>query len=80
MDTSEKNFEASVEASLLHDPLSSAPHDKPALAESSTGAYLAGGYRRREPTDYDKELCLIPKDVLDFIYATQPRGNYSRHF
>jgi hypothetical protein len=29
-----------------------------------------GGYRRREPTDYDKELCLIPKDVLDFIYAT----------
>ena len=38
MDTSEKNFEASVEASLLHDPLSSGPQEKPALAESSTGA------------------------------------------
>ena len=73
MDTSEKNFEASIEAALLRDPLSSGPKDESALADASTSAYLAGGYRRRETTDYDKELCLIPKDVLDFIYATQPR-------
>lgn len=73
MDTSEKNFEATIEASLLRDPLSSGSKDVPALADAATGAYLRGGYRRREPTDYDKELCLIPKDVLDFIHATQPR-------
>ena len=73
MDTSEKNFEASIEAALLRDPLSSGPKDESALADASTSAYLAGGYRRRETTDYDKELCLIPKDVLDFIYATQPK-------
>ena len=75
MDTSEKNFEASIEAALLRDPLSSGPKDESALADASTSAYLAGGYRRRETTDYDKELCLIPKDVLDFIYATQPKDN-----
>ena len=46
-----------------------------AWADASTSAFLAGGYRRREPTDYDKEQCLIPKDVLDFIYATQPKDN-----
>ena len=46
VDTSEKNFEASIEATLLRDPLSSAPQDKSALAEVPTGAYLSGGYRR----------------------------------
>jgi type I restriction enzyme R subunit len=73
MDTSEKNFEASIEASLLREPLSSAPQDKPALADASTGAYLSGGYRKHNPEDYDRALCLIPADVLDFIYATQPK-------
>jgi type I restriction enzyme R subunit len=73
VDTSEKNFEASIEASLLRDLWSSAPQGTPALADAPSGAYLSGGYRRREPTDYDKELCLISKDVLDFIYATQPK-------
>jgi len=73
MDTSEKNLEASIEASLLHDPWSSAPQGTPALADAPTGAYVSGGYGRREPADYDKELCLISKDVFDFVYATQPK-------
>lgn len=73
MDTSEKDFETSIEASLLRDPLNSGPKDGSALADAATGAYLSGGYHRREPADYDKELCLIPKDVLDFLYATQPK-------
>src|SRR5437016_3566159 len=72
-DTSEKNFEASIEVSLLRDPLSSGPKDVSALAEAPTAAYLPGGYHRLEPTDYEKEFCLIPKDVLDFIHATQPK-------
>ncbi len=73
VDTSEKNFEASIEASLLHDPLRSGPQNMPALADGATGVYLSGGYRRREPADYDTALCLIPEEVLGFIYATQPR-------
>lgn len=24
--------------------------------------------------EYDRALCLIPRDVLDFVYATQPKG------
>jgi type I restriction enzyme, R subunit len=73
MDTSEKNFEAAIEASLLRDPLSSGPQDVSALADAATGTYQSGGYHRREATDYDKELCLIPKDVVSFIQATQPK-------
>jgi type I restriction enzyme R subunit len=71
VDVSEKNFEAAIEAALLRDPLAGAAGGP--LAEPATGGYLSGGYHRREPTDYDKELCLIPKDVVGFISATQPK-------
>jgi len=73
MDTSERNFEASIEESLLRDPLSSGPQDTPSLADASAGVHLSGGYRRREPADYDKAQCLIPEEVLGFLYATQPK-------
>ena len=32
-----------------------------------------GGYSKRGSEDYDKALCLIGRDVLDFVLATQPR-------
>lgn len=32
-----------------------------------------GGYRRRATDEYDRTLCLIPGDVIDFAMATQPR-------
>jgi type I restriction enzyme R subunit len=50
VDTSEKNFEATIEQSLL-----------------------ANGYHKCDPKDYERSLCLIPNDVFDFIYATQPQ-------
>ena len=32
------------------------------------------GYQKRDSHDhYDPALCLIPDDVIDFIYATQPK-------
>jgi len=34
---------------------------------------VSGGYHRREPEEYDRQLCLIPRDVLDFVYATQAK-------
>ena len=30
------------------------------------------GYQKRDSGDYDRDLCLIPQDVLDFVSATQP--------
>jgi type I restriction enzyme R subunit len=53
MDVSERNFETTIEESLL--------------------AGRPGGYRKREPEDYDRALCLDPGPLLDFIYATQPK-------
>ena len=32
-----------------------------------------GGYRKRRPEDYDRALCLLPRDVVDFVLATQPK-------
>lgn len=34
---------------------------------------LNAGYHKRLPEDYDKELCLIPDEVLNFIKTTQPK-------
>lgn len=33
-----------------------------------------GGFNKRTSEDYDKALCLIPKDLTDFIKATQPKA------
>src|SRR5207302_8380392 len=70
MDVSEKNFEEGIETTLTSDA-------KAGIAESPVPApltgYVSGGYFKRLPTDYDKALCLIPSDLIDFIYATQPK-------
>ncbi|MCX5637034.1 MAG: hypothetical protein NTX52_04985 [Planctomycetota bacterium] len=34
---------------------------------------LASGYQKRLPEEYNKDMCLIPEDVLGFIKATQPK-------
>ena len=38
-------------------------------------------YKRR-PQDYDRTLCLLPNDVLDFVLATQPKEwqKLSQHY
>ena len=33
---------------------------------------LASGYHKGDPAAYDKELCLIPDEVVVFLQATQP--------
>lgn len=43
------------------------------LEASIEEALLAGGYKKRSPENYDRSLCLLPDDVLSFIYATQPK-------
>ena len=68
VDVSERAFEDAIEASLLQ-------HGEGVIAEERP-SYLdmpPGGYHKRRDEDYDRSLCLIPRDVLDFVLATQPQ-------
>ncbi len=72
---SEKSFERAIECGLLRYGPDACPGDATSVAETELpyGETVSGGYVRRLPTDYDRKLCLIPRDVIAFIYATQPR-------
>lgn len=78
---SEKNFEETIESTLLAGGLDGHPAPQPlpsgerSVREAATfpGEYIPGGYRKRSPQDYDRALCLIPQDALDFILITQPK-------
>ncbi|MBI2531063.1 MAG: type I restriction endonuclease subunit R, partial [Deltaproteobacteria bacterium] len=37
------------------------------------GKMIPGVYHRRLPQDYDRTLCLLPRDMVDFVLATQPK-------
>src|ERR1700694_1283858 len=85
MDISEKNLEEAIEQALLaaippvdldsaHLKVGQpAPLYGALTANLASGDVVPGGYYRRKSEDYDKAHCLLPGDVLDFIYATQPR-------
>ena len=74
---SERAFEAAIEAALLrHGPDEVA--DIPGRVGEDEEPYgdpglRPGGYHKRRPEDYDRALCLLPADVLDFVLATQPK-------
>ena len=68
VDVSEQAFEDAIEAGLLQ-------HVQGELGERRN-SYLdtkPGGYNQRKSEDYDANLCLIPRDALDFVLATQPQ-------
>ena len=68
VDVSERALEEAIEATLLR-------HTEGAIAEEPL-SHLdmpPGGYRKRRDEDYDRALCLVPEDVLDFVLVTQPR-------
>jgi type I restriction enzyme R subunit len=79
---SERAFEDAIECALLqHGPDSSAEASVTAGGSAAAvretpppyGDTPPGGYRRRKPEDYDRTLCLLPRDVVDFVLATQPK-------
>ena len=80
-DISERAFEEAIESALLrHGP--DAPRRKGATrVRESPPAYgdepLPGGYRKRRPEDYDRGLCLLPADVVDFLLAPSRRSGRS---
>ena len=75
-EVSERAFEEAIECALLRDGPDACPGDATTVRESPP-AYGAepvpGGYHRRRPEDYNRRLCLIKADVLDFLVATQPK-------
>ncbi len=83
---SERAFEDAIEAALLrHGPDEIA--DVPPVVRETRVPYggqgmQPGGYLKRRPQDYDRTLCLLPNDVLDFVLATQPKEwqKLSQHY
>ena len=76
VEVSERKFEEAIECALLQNAPDACPGDPTALRESPPpygDDALPGGYRRRRPEDYDRGLCLIPSDVIDFLLATQAK-------
>jgi len=74
-EVSERSFEEAVECALLQHGPDACAGDATAVRETPPpyGDMPPGGYRRRKPEDYDRTLCLLPRDVVDFVLATQPK-------
>ena len=74
---SERAFEDAIEATLLEHGPDALPDATGKVGEEPPPchdpAMRPGGYHKRRPEDYDRTLCLLPADVLDFILATQPK-------
>ena len=72
VDISEKNFEATLEATLLAGGSDAAPGG--VARELPTTGFVPGGYHKRTADEYDIALCLIRRDAYDFVIATQPKA------
>src|SRR5262245_17572819 len=72
-DISERNFESTIESVLVGTDTEDGAADGMIRESLGLTDYAPGGYRPRLPTEYDRVLCLIPRDVLDFVQITQPR-------
>ena len=72
---SERSFEDAIECGLLQHGPDACVGDTTAVRETPPpyGDAAPGGYRKRRPEDYDRALYLLPRDVMDFVLATQPK-------
>lgn len=73
-DVSERALEEAIERALLRFGPDADPMD--GVVEEAPPTYMdmpPGGYLRRRARDYDRDLCLLPADVVDFVLATQPQ-------
>jgi type I restriction enzyme R subunit len=75
LEISERAFEDAIECALLEFGPAACPSAANVVREPSLpyGNMPPGGYHKRRPEDYDRALCLVPRDVLDFVLATQPK-------
>ena len=82
---SERAFEDAIEAALLRhgpDEIGVPPVASEGRVPYGDDGMQPGGYLKRRPQDYDRILCLLPNDVLDFVLATQPKEwqKLSQHY
>ncbi len=73
---SERSFEQAIECALLQYGPDACAGEANTVREAPPPPYSdtpPGGYRSRKPEDYDRALCLLPRDVVDFVLATQPK-------
>lgn len=72
---SERSFEEAIECGLLQYGPDACPGAADSVREPSQtyGEMPPGGYRKRRPEEYDRTLCLLPRDAVDFVLATQPK-------
>lgn len=68
VDHREKAFEDAIV-----DALTQVGGEKSRETFGAASEYLPGGYYKRQHTEYDRSRCLIPRDAIDFITATQPQ-------
>jgi type I restriction enzyme R subunit len=68
VDLSETDFEKSIVDTLTGGRDASEP-----TVEYEAGQFAPGGYQQRDPDDYDRERCLIPQDLYEFVVSTQPK-------
>ncbi|MBM3295067.1 MAG: hypothetical protein FJY82_11165, partial [Candidatus Aminicenantes bacterium] len=75
MEISERSFEETIECALLRFSPDGCAEEKGLVREDTApyGEFMSGGYLKRLADDYDRALCLMPRDVVDFILATQPK-------
>ncbi len=50
-----------------------AKHTEDKFEETIEKQMLAKDWKKRQPKDFDRQRCILPSDVLDFILATQPK-------
>jgi type I restriction enzyme, R subunit len=74
-DVSERSFEEAIECGLLQFGPDACPSAVVLVREAPPqyGEMPPGGYRQRKAEEYDRQLCLLPRDVVDFVLATQPK-------
>jgi type I restriction enzyme R subunit len=72
---SERSFEEAIECALLQHGPDACAGEPNAVRETPPpyGDTPPGGYRKRRLEHYDRALCLLPRDVVDFVLATQPK-------
>lgn len=78
----ERAFEDAIVNVLTTGRMNADPNTEQRERPHGFGEYIPGGYTQRTSADYDRNLCLIPEDVLDFILATQPKewGRLKEHY
>ena len=76
IEISERAFEDAIERALLRRGPDAYP-DEPTGVHEPAPEYgddpVPGSFHKRRSSDYDRGLCLIPADVVDFLLATQPK-------